>query len=803
MARTNGPIQVFHRGDTIPLDAEGGYAGGDSTAAAVGTALAQTGQALATVDNLQATATTLPPGSTPTATVTGPLGAKSINFGLPQQIAASSTPGLLDYALAIDDGPAPEPPPVTVLSDTFTGDGPISGRTPTTGPAWSAGADWATTGGRAVTAGTATASMVSDAGVSDDLDAVFDLRVTTAAPAATQTFWLFVAAQAPVGTGNLSNGLWVAATINTSGYLTGSLNKRVGGTYTSLGAITVTGVPSDSATPVAVRVTATVRDGLFTGTFTSPDGATVYGATTVPITTSDVSGTRVGVYAFTGSTQMQVDAITVTRPGDPAPPPATDGKIVTADEDGALPAVVLDALDARYAGAGGSVARSAFEALRTLHDFGSGTATVAVVSDSTANDRNDWTRIWALKYGAGMPSHVRRTYRDWDATNSVWRTELVDNPGASADSGVIVEDAFTRTGPVVGSTPDTGPTWAGSADGWTSDGDLATLTGGASKTLSNNLASSDQTIRATLALVSTGTTATQSLRVYAGSGASGLYTGLWAALGVSTTGNVTVALYTTFGASTVTLAGSTPVAGAVTNSATPQAVTIEVTTRIQQAKVSVTAAGQTTTLTGVIPEADVPTLGSHGGFVGAPAGVIDYGLPLTSVRMDTPAADNPTGTPTLAVHNAAIAGGSLATFDATKRAAMFGSLDVNVLIFAMGHNNGTQSPAAFTAEVAAWLTAWRSEHPGSAILISTQNPQVAPSTGIAAHRDRQAALRTWAKARGYDYIPTFEAFTAQPDGGAALVGTDGVHPTTPPVGTLTGTYGSVLWADTATNVLGQ
>ena len=47
MARTNGPIQVWHRADTIPTDGEGGYAGGDSTAAAVGTALAAGAQASA------------------------------------------------------------------------------------------------------------------------------------------------------------------------------------------------------------------------------------------------------------------------------------------------------------------------------------------------------------------------------------------------------------------------------------------------------------------------------------------------------------------------------------------------------------------------------------------------------------------------------------------------------------------------------------------------------------------------------------------------------------------------------------
>src|SRR5699024_9922407 len=35
VARTQGPIQVWHRTDTIPTDAQGGYAGGDSTAAAI------------------------------------------------------------------------------------------------------------------------------------------------------------------------------------------------------------------------------------------------------------------------------------------------------------------------------------------------------------------------------------------------------------------------------------------------------------------------------------------------------------------------------------------------------------------------------------------------------------------------------------------------------------------------------------------------------------------------------------------------------------------------------------------------
>lgn len=37
MSRINGPIKVYNSSDAVPTDAEGGYAGGDSTAAAIGT----------------------------------------------------------------------------------------------------------------------------------------------------------------------------------------------------------------------------------------------------------------------------------------------------------------------------------------------------------------------------------------------------------------------------------------------------------------------------------------------------------------------------------------------------------------------------------------------------------------------------------------------------------------------------------------------------------------------------------------------------------------------------------------------
>ena len=84
MARTNGPIKVWNRNDTVPTDAEGGFAGGDSTAAAVGTSLDQSSKALGTVDNLAVTASTLDYGQEASATISGTSPWKTIHVGIPK-----------------------------------------------------------------------------------------------------------------------------------------------------------------------------------------------------------------------------------------------------------------------------------------------------------------------------------------------------------------------------------------------------------------------------------------------------------------------------------------------------------------------------------------------------------------------------------------------------------------------------------------------------------------------------------------------------------------------------------------------
>ena len=103
MARINGPITVYNSGDAVPTDAEGGYAGGDSTAAAVGMSLDQSSKALGTVDNLVVTGRTLDYGQEATATITGTSPNKTIDIGIPKGMPEDTATQLaLDAQAAAD-----------------------------------------------------------------------------------------------------------------------------------------------------------------------------------------------------------------------------------------------------------------------------------------------------------------------------------------------------------------------------------------------------------------------------------------------------------------------------------------------------------------------------------------------------------------------------------------------------------------------------------------------------------------------------------------------------------------------------
>lgn len=84
MADYVGPIRRWQRTDTVPTNAEGGYAGADSVNAAISTLGAQATSAWQTIDQLEVTSATGPVGSSASVTITGSMPNKSINFVIPR-----------------------------------------------------------------------------------------------------------------------------------------------------------------------------------------------------------------------------------------------------------------------------------------------------------------------------------------------------------------------------------------------------------------------------------------------------------------------------------------------------------------------------------------------------------------------------------------------------------------------------------------------------------------------------------------------------------------------------------------------
>lgn len=422
---------------------------------------------------------------------------------------------------------------------------------------------------------------------------------------------------------------------------------------------------------------------------------------------------------------------------------------------------------------------------------GAGNQNVAIVADSTMNDGNESIRLFSKKYGALLPTSIRRVYKNWVPANNAW-TETVDAEGVVVpeSDGILLNDDFsTVAADLMGTTPDVGTAWAGSSN-WASDGTYATAD--AAGSLKNAVGSHDHTMTTTLSLITTSPASTRTLRVYASSGGTG---SVWANVVMNTSGAITIQLFGAESGST-SAALATSISGAslgiTANSDTPQTVTIETTIDIQNVSMKVTGpTGTVVTSTGVISELHY---GNLGGEISLYALTDVTGLRVDSVIVatePTPAQGN-----TFDVWNGAIAGAKWQTFDNTKLTEMFGEVDVDVLILSMGHNNKTQTGESFVTETQAWIAQWMTLHPETkGIIWVSQNPQFPPAASPIAHRDRQMAMRLASKELGLEYISGYEAFSVLPDGGVSYVQADGIHPTAPSGGAIDGDFGAVLVAD--------
>ena len=440
-------------------------------------------------------------------------------------------------------------------------------------------------------------------------------------------------------------------------------------------------------------------------------------------------------------------------------------------------------------------AATACEMLARMVDFKRGSGRAAIAGDSALNDGGDPPRkllLWLKE----MTDGIGLSERLWNNTTSVYGAPIIVEPGVGTPDtgGTILTDNFNRTAAeLVGSTTSGGQVWAGGAGAWSANGTRATANSG-TLGLGFNTGAKAMTATADLLLVTTAATPAQQARIAVGCtqanfGAGGSY--VWAQIQVTTAGLIQVSLWKRISGTSTQIGTTTTINGVTANSATPQAVRVKLDIAIQALTLTLTVGGVDQVITGSVTEGDTAILGTHSGIAFAANAAGAFGLDEISMAIPfTP------GTPGdgLEIWNGAVAGTTLAHQQANLAAMYPSGTHFDWILVSGGHNHGTQEPAAFLAVVDSFIEAFKAAHPETLIIISSQNPQFAPSTTIAAHARRQAALRAYAMENGYEYLPVFEAFTAQADGGASLVNpADGIHPTVSTTTDLTTWCGNLLW----------
>ncbi|WP_104116977.1 SGNH/GDSL hydrolase family protein [Arthrobacter sp. B1805] len=437
-------------------------------------------------------------------------------------------------------------------------------------------------------------------------------------------------------------------------------------------------------------------------------------------------------------------------------------------------------------------ARTPCESLAQVVDFASGFHRMAIAGDSTWNDGGDPPRKVLARIAEITPASVGSQEQQWSTSTNAYGSPIVVKAGSATPDtgGTVLSDNFNRTAAeLVGSATSGGQTWAGNSTGsWSSNGTVATPAGVGA--LSFNAAAKDVTLTLPFTVVTTNTGTQTILQLHASS--TGLSLGdndVFAQIAVTSTGLFGFSLWKRIGGVSAQIGSTSYATGITSNTAAAQAATLKLQIAIQQVTATITFNGTDTVLSGTITETDVPKIGT---ISGVKAGAADGRIKLDSITMETPFT---AGVATrIEFWNAAVPGTKL-TYQHERLATMFPTgTAFDSLLVTGGHNNGTQTAAEFIAEVDAFITAFKAAHPDTLIVISSQNPQYAPSTTVEAHARRQVALRDYAMSKGYEYIPVFEAWRNQPDGGVQYIQSDGIHPTVSSPTISLGWSGSTLTA---------
>lgn len=348
-------------------------------------------------------------------------------------------------------------------------------------------------------------------------------------------------------------------------------------------------------------------------------------------------------------------------------------------------------------------------------------------------------------------------------------------PGQTTVPTAVLNDTFdNRTGALVGSKPAAGGTWTG-ADVWTVSAGKVAPNASALGAPSTAVHSAIPRVAGTLTVagaITTNKQATTTQRYFFGF--DGATNGLASYFSVSAAGSPSLGVYARTPSGGVRTLGTLDVSAIPVNSATATPYTLKITVTGLTVTVALTASSRTVTGSWILTQAEADVLAGYqrAGLQIAAGDASDWPIDSITVVQDV---ETTTGT----------AGG--ATFD--------------VLVIAGGHNYAGVDPDTFKTKVSGFVDAYAAKHPESRILVSSQNPETPPASGIVPHALRQVAIRDLARERAWSYVGAFERFAARPDGGASLI-LDGIHPTTYDYGDATAdTYGGNVWAQVALEAL--
>ena len=680
--------------------------------------------------------------------------------------------------------------PGLVTFDDFRSPGEVVGASSFSGATWSGSGSWLSDGTVARPVGSS--GLAVQAGL-PDISTEVSAEMETSRTGTAQTWRLYLAASSATA----EDGVWVGISISATGvascsaYIASRGSSRQLAGYTGLSAI---GVSADTQGFTPVRFDVDISGKAVAIKAIGKAGEVELSGELTPEELENL-GEWVIVRAFTGKTPGFALSKMLVETDQRTPPEPV--RLATVDDSGTISEKViperlseqslLQLIKAQQPSAAGS----GLDALATKIAFsGAGQHSIGVVSDSSMNDGNDSLRIFDRMLAARLPSPVRHVYHNWNTADADWRdTVNVQGEMTPGHDGNVLTDTFSRVAdPLVGSAPDVGAAWQGSG-AWSADGQHAR----ASSTGRLSADAGDRSMKVDLDLQVVLEDATsQRLDLILAAPSLSSSGGILVAMGVGSTGALMITPYlwdgkwVRFGdnisAGSIGISPGSPAA----------ALTVSAEVDIQNVSVEVTGPNGTFRTSGQLSESQYAVAGTWTQIVATTSDTTAFALDKVVVST----APQPPQGDSLDVWNGALAGAKLASFDAARIESMFGGKNIDILIVSMGHNHGTQSPADFLSELESWIGLWNGLHPETKYVIwVSQNPQFPPAASVLAHRERQHAVRLAHNDLGMDYVGGYEAIASQPDGGSALILTDGIHPTTPPIGVIEGDYGAVKVAE--------